>query len=39
MPGVIVPTPEISSFKIDSEIDFLVLGCKTYYFCLLKQKI
>ncbi len=27
MPGVIVPTPDISSFKIDSEVDFLVLGC------------
>lgn len=28
MPGVIVPTPDISSFKIDAEVDFLVLGCK-----------
>jgi serine/threonine protein phosphatase PrpC len=27
MPGVIVPTPDITSFKIDTEVDFLVLGC------------
>lgn len=26
--GVIVPTPDIVSFKIDSEVDFIVLGCK-----------
>ena len=26
--GVIVATPEIISFKIDSEVDFLILGCK-----------
>jgi serine/threonine protein phosphatase PrpC len=30
MHGVIVPTPDIISFKIDSEVDFLVLGCKLY---------
>lgn len=27
MPGVIVPTPDISCFTIDAEVDFLVLGC------------
>lgn len=26
--GVIVATPDIISFKIDSEVDFLILGCK-----------
>ena len=26
--GVIIPTPDIISFKIDSEVDFFVLGCK-----------
>lgn len=26
--GVIVATPEIHSFKIDSSIDFIVIGCK-----------
>ena len=26
--GVIIATPEIVSFKIDTEVDFLVLGCK-----------
>lgn len=30
LPGVIVPTPEVTSFKIDSDIDFLVLGCKQF---------
>ena len=26
--GVIVATPDIISFKIDTEVDFIVLGCK-----------
>ena len=26
--GVIVATPEIYSFRIDTEVDFIVLGCK-----------
>lgn len=25
--GVIIPTPDIISFRIDTEVDFLVLGC------------
>jgi protein phosphatase 2C family protein 2/3 len=28
LPGVVVATPEITSFKIKPDLDFLVLGCK-----------
>lgn len=38
MQGVIVPTPDIISFKIDSEVDFLVLGCKKIKKFLKKYK-
>jgi protein phosphatase 2C family protein 2/3 len=26
-PGVLIATPEITSFKIDDSIDYIVLGC------------
>jgi len=32
MSGVIIPTPEINSFKIDTEVDCLILGCKLNFF-------
>jgi len=31
MSNVLIPTPEIISFKIDSQIDFLILGCKLIF--------
>ena len=39
-PNVVIHTPEIKEFKIDSKMDFLLLGCKLkliLLFCKLKQ--
>ena len=28
LPNVIIPTPEITSFEIKSNMDFIIMGCK-----------
>lgn len=31
-PNVIISTPEIKSFKLNSKVDFIILGCKKINF-------